>query len=257
MALSGSDIAAQRPVIGITTYFQDAAWGVWEGSAALIPGTYPAAVAAAGGIPVLLPPLGTNTRVLAGLDGLIVAGGTDVDPSFYGKDRHPLTVSQPERDTHDLALTAAALEAGMPLLAICRGAQVLNVCLGGTLIQHLPDVNPDADYRPASGVFGEVSFTTTPHSLIEAVLGSSASAPCYHHQGIGELGRGLRVTAQDPEGTVEAIETAAGGWVLGVQFHPEQNPGDPRLFQAFTAAAARFRSKDPARSITNAEGARR
>lgn len=255
MALSGSDPAARPPVIGITTYFQDAAWGVWEGSAALVPGTYPAAVAAAGGIPVLLPPLGTDTRVLAGLDGLVVAGGSDVDPSFYRQDRHPLTVSQPERDRHELALTAAALEAGMPLLAVCRGAQILNVCLGGTLIQHLPDANPNADYRPAAGVFGKVSFTTAPHSLIESILGAGASAPCYHHQGIGELGRGLRVTAQDAEGTVEAIEAAAGGWVLGVQFHPEQNPADPRVFSAFAAAAAAFRSGDR-EARPNAEGAR-
>lgn len=240
MGLNGSDPA--RPLIGITTYYQPAAWGDWEGPAALIPGTYVEAVTAAGGSPVLLPPVGTDVRVLDGLDGLITAGGTDVDPALYGHDPHPLTVSQPARDVHDLALTEAALAASLPLLAVCRGAQVLNVALGGTLIQHLPDIRPEADYRPAPGVFGEVRFSTAAGSIIASLLGKSASAPCYHHQGIEDLGRGLRVTAVAPEGTIEAIETTGGGWVLGVQFHPEQNPADLRLLTGFVAEAARFRS---------------
>lgn len=239
MGLNGSD---RRPLIGITTYYQPAAWGVWEGSAALIPGTYVEAVTAAGGTPVLLPPVGTDTRVLEGLDGLATAGGTDVDPALYGHAPHPLTVSQPDRDSHELALTNAALAAGLPLLAICRGAQILNVALGGTLIQHLPDIRPEATYQPAPGVFGEVFFSTAPESIIRSLLGESASAPCYHHQGIEDLGRGLRVTAVAPEGTIEAIETVGGGWVLGVQFHPEQNPADPRVVAGFVAAAARFRT---------------
>ena len=247
MALSGSEDfspgGAARPLIGITTYYQEAAWGVWKGTAALIPGTYVEAVAAAGGVPVLLPPVATGVHVLDRLDGLITAGGTDVDPAEYGHTRHQLTVSQPQRDSHDLALTRAALDRGLPLLAICRGAQVLNVALGGTLIQHLPDVRPEANYQPSPGVFGEVGFTTAPGSLIASLLGPQASAPCYHHQGIAELGHGLVVTAVAPEGTIEAVELPDGGsWVLGVQFHPEQNPGDLRLFRGFVAAAARHTS---------------
>ena len=242
MGLSDSDGGpVTRPLIGLTTYYQPAAWGVWQGDAALIPGTYLDAISAADGVPVLLPPTGTDVRILKGLDGLIVAGGTDVDPSYYGQEPHPLTLSQPQRDRHDLALTRAALAAGMPLLAICRGAQILNVALGGSLIQHLPDVRREADYRPAPGVFGEVSFTTAPDSIINSLLGGTASAPCYHHQGIAEPGRGLRITAVAPEGTVEAIERVGQGWVLGVQFHPEQNPADLRLFAGFVAAAARYR----------------
>ncbi|WP_318241785.1 gamma-glutamyl-gamma-aminobutyrate hydrolase family protein [Arthrobacter pullicola] len=240
---TGGGSNSGRPLIGITTYYQQAAWGVWEGAAALIPGTYVDAVAAAGGSPVLLPPVGTETAVLDVLDGLITAGGTDVDPAVYGHEPHPLTVSQPLRDAHDLALTNAALEKGVPLLAICRGAQILNVALGGTLIQHLPDVRPEANYQPAPGVFGEVRFSTAPGSIIGSLLGAEASAPCYHHQGIAELGRGLRVTAEAPVGTVEAIEAVGGGWVLGVQFHPEQNPGDLRLFEGFIAEASRGRAE--------------
>ncbi|MCC3266743.1 gamma-glutamyl-gamma-aminobutyrate hydrolase family protein [Arthrobacter gengyunqii] len=241
MDLNGSDRI--RPLIGITTYYQSAAWGVWEGTAALIPGTYVEAVTAAGGSPVLLPPVGTDLRILDSLDGLVTAGGPDVDPALYGHDPHPRTVSQPVRDAHDLALTKAALEAGLPLLAVCRGAQILNVALGGTLIQHLPDIRPEATYQPAPGVFGEVAFTTAPDSIIGALLGEAASAPCYHHQGIEDLGHGLRVTAVAPEGTIEAIETVSPGWVLGVQFHPEQNPGDLRMFTGFIAEAARFRER--------------
>ncbi|WP_318242125.1 gamma-glutamyl-gamma-aminobutyrate hydrolase family protein [Arthrobacter gallicola] len=251
MVSSGSDLPgggrtragrpdAGRPLIGITTYYQPAAWGVWEGTAALIPGTYVEAVTAAGGSPVLLPPVGTETSVLDALDGLVTAGGPDVDPALYGHNAHPLTLSQPLRDVHDLALTKAALAKELPLLAVCRGAQILNVALGGTLIQHLPDVRPEANYQPSPGVFGEVRFSTAPDSIIGSLLGPEASAPCYHHQGIAELGHGLRVTAQAPVGTVEAIEAAGGGWVLGVQFHPEQNPADLRLFEGLIAAASRI-----------------
>ena len=261
MVLSGSDLPggggsgpgrpnAGRPLIGITTYYQQAVWGVWEGTAALIPGTYVDAVTAAGGSPVLLPPVGTETSVIDVLDGLVTAGGPDVDPTVYGHDAHPLTVSQPLRDAHDLALTRAALEQGLPLFAVCRGAQILNVALGGTLIQHLPDVRPEANFQPSPGVFGEVSFSTAPGSIIGSLLGAEASAPCYHHQGIAELGHGLRVTAEAPEGTVEAIEMVGGGWVLGVQFHPEQNPGDLRLFEGFIAEASRMRTQRSVRSGT-------
>ncbi|MSR98344.1 gamma-glutamyl-gamma-aminobutyrate hydrolase family protein [Arthrobacter sp. BL-252-APC-1A] len=262
MALSASDNRGTgRPLIGITTYYQEAAWGVWKGTAALIPGTYVEAVAAAGGIPVLLPPVGTGVHVLDRLDGLVTAGGTDVDPAQYGHQPHRLTISQPQRDAHDLALTKAALERGLPLLAICRGAQILNVALGGTLIQHLPDARSEANYQPAPGVFGEVSFTTTPGSLISSLLGPTASAPCYHHQGIAELGHGLEVTAVAPEGTIEAVELAgSNAWVLGVQFHPEQNPADLRLFRGFVAAAEGSGKPAPGpaapAAVSTSEGAR-
>lgn len=239
MFLNGSD--TYRPRIGLTTYYQEASWGVWTADAAVLPGTYVQAVVAAGGTPVLLPPLGTDPSIVEVLDGLIISGGSDVGPEHYGAEPHRLTRAQPARDTHDIALTRAALEAGVPLFAICRGAQVLNVAMGGSLIQHIPDLNPEAAYQPAPGVFGTVEFSTTPGSISHELLGPAASAPCYHHQAIDRIADGLSVTAAAADGTVEALETAADGWVLGVQFHPEQNPGDLRLFKGFVEAAINYR----------------
>lgn len=227
-----------RPKIGLTTYWQEARWGVWDGTAAIVPGTYVTGVADAGGTPILLPPVGTDVSVLDLLDGLIVIGGVDVDAARYGAPAHPLTAAQPFRDDHDIALTEAAIERGLPLFAICRGAQILNVALGGTLHQHIPDVLPETNYQPGVGEFGEAEFATVPESLIAASLGAAARAPVYHHQSIDALAPGLRVTARDAAGTIEAVESDSGGpWLLGVQFHPEQNPEDPRLLESFVAAA--------------------
>ncbi|WP_258228988.1 gamma-glutamyl-gamma-aminobutyrate hydrolase family protein [Arthrobacter sp. HMWF013] len=239
MSLNGSD--TYRPRIGLTTYYQEASWGVWTQDAAILPGTYVQAVVAAGGTPVLLPPVGTDPSILEVLDGLIVSGGSDVGPEHYGAEPHELTRAQPARDEHDIALTKAALEAGLPLFAICRGAQILNVALGGSLIQHIPDVNPEAKYQPGPGVFGEVEFTTTTGSISRSLLGPGASAPCYHHQAMDRIADGLCVTAAAADGTVEALETSTAGWALGVQFHPEQNPDDLRLFKGFIEAAANYR----------------
>lgn len=238
-----SNASKSRPLIGVTTYLQRASWGDWDGEAALLPATYLRAVEAAGGYPVMLPPLGTEVSVLDVLDGLIVAGGTDVDPATYGHGRHELTQPQPERDTHDLALTSAALARGLPLFAICRGAQILNVAGGGTLHQHIPDILPGSDYRVAPGVFTDVEFSTTPGSRAAAILGDRAAAPAYHHQSIAELAPGLTVSARAADGTIEAVETTDTSWVLGVQFHPEQNPADARLFEAFVEAAALHHSR--------------
>lgn len=231
-----------RPRIGLTTYWQRAAWGVWDDVAAVVPGDYVRAVVAAGGTPLCLPPHGSDPSVLDVLDGLLVIGGSDVDPARYGASPHSTTRSQPERDDHDEALTREALERGVPLMAVCRGAQVLNVALGGSLHQHLPDIVPGAqDYQPAPGVYGRVEFTTAPGSLARDILGERAAAPCYHHQGIDRFGEGLVVTARDDIGTIEIMERPdSPGWVLAVQFHPEHNPEDLRLFEAFvTAAGAR------------------
>jgi putative glutamine amidotransferase len=232
-----------RPRIGLTTYYQEAAWGVWKTDATILPGTYVQAVVAAGGTPVLLPPVGTDASIVELLDGLIISGGTDVGAEQYGAEPHELTQAQPARDAHDIALTRAALAAELPLFSICRGAQILNVALGGSLIQHIPDINPGAQYQPAPGVFGNVEFATTPGSLCEDLLGPRASAPCYHHQAIDVIAEGLYVTAAAADGTVEAVETTSGGWVLGVQFHPEQNPEDLRLFNGFVEAARNYRNE--------------
>ena len=240
MASSASEPggAGYRPRIALTTYYQEGSWGVWNSVAAIVPGAYVEAVAAAGGTPLLLPPVGTDPGVLGLVDGLVVIGGVDVDPRFYGADRHELTSSQPSRDEHDLALTRGALERGVPLFAICRGAQILNVALGGTLIQHLPDVNANAArYQPGPGRYGEVEFATEPGSRCRELLGETAWSPCYHHQALETVAEGLVVTARAEDGTVEAVETTGGGWTLGVQFHPEENRKDPRLFEGFVRVA--------------------
>lgn len=230
-----------RPKIGLSTYWQDASWGVWNSRAAIVPGKYVTGVANAGGTPILLPPVATDESVLSLLDGLIVIGGVDVDPANYDALPHALTAAQPERDDHDIRLTRAALEMGLPLFAICRGAQILNVALGGTLHQHIPDVLPASSYQPAPGVFGTVAFTTNPGSLAAELLGPHAEAPCYHHQSLDHLGKGLVATGRAADGTIETVEcTAAPGWVLGVQFHPEENPDDARLFAGFVEAARNY-----------------
>lgn len=242
MSLSVSD--SYRPRIGITTYYQEAAWGVWKADAAILPVTYVQAIVAAGGTPVLLPPVGTDTTIVEVLDGLIISGGSDVEPERYGAEPHALTRSQPARDAHDIALTQAALATDLPLFSICRGAQILNVALGGTLIQHIPDVTPTATrYQPAPGTFGTVEFTSVPGSISGELLGSTASAPCYHQEAVDEVADGLKVTATAADGTVEALETTTGGWVLGVQYHPEQNPDDLRLFKGFIEAARNYRKE--------------
>lgn len=241
MVVSGRD--AYRPKIALTSYYQEASWGVWTAKAAILHGSYVEAVVASGGIPILLPPVGTDDTVLDLVDGLIVVGGPDVEPSRYGAAAHPQTSSQPLRDTHDTILTKAALERRLPLFAICRGAQILNVALQGSLVQHLPDINPNASYQPAPGVYGEAAFTTEAGSLIRELLGDAASAPCYHHQAIDFVPEGLRVTASSQDGTIQAVESTSGAWVLGVQFHPEQNPRDLRLFRGFILAAGSYRTR--------------
>lgn len=245
---------AYRPRIGLTTYFQRASWGVWDGTAAIVPASYVHRVVEAGGTPLLLPPLGTDPSVVDLLDGLIVIGGVDVDPAGYGQDPHPTTASQPERDRHDVALTHAAIDAALPLFAICRGMQVLNVAYGGSLHQHLPEIVADAQqrYQPAPGRFGTVDFAVADGTLSSQLLGPAASSPCYHHQSLDRVAEPLAVTATAADGTVEMVEMPeAEGWVIGTQFHPEENAEDLRLFTGFVDAARSYAER---RGRTHARG---
>lgn len=237
----GSD-AADRPRIGITTYLEAAGWGVWERDAALLPRSYLDAVVAAGGVPVLLPPVGTDPTLLDLLDGLVVAGGCDVDPAAYGAQPHPATVdTRPGRDAHEAVLIRAALTGEVPLLAICRGLQLLNVTLGGTLRQHLPDALGHEEHRPSPGVFGRTAVEIDPGSRTGRLLGGVRSVRCYHHQGLGVVAPRLQVTARASDGTVEAAEGTGPGFVVGVQWHPEENLDDLRLFTALVAAGTERR----------------
>jgi putative glutamine amidotransferase len=207
--------------------------------AALLPRGYLDCVVAAGGTPVLLPPAGEwNASLLSRLDGLVLTGGPDIDPARYGQPSHPDT-DRPRagRDTTELRLLEAALECGMPVLGVCRGLQVLNVGLGGTLRQHLPDDLGTTDHRPELGQFGQVDVAVAPESRLAAIVGDRLKVSCHHHQGIERLGAGLAPVAWALDGTIEAAELPGAGFVLGVQWHPEEDSTDMRLFRALVGAA--------------------
>ncbi|CAM5307681.1 gamma-glutamyl-gamma-aminobutyrate hydrolase family protein [Streptomyces diastaticus] len=223
------------PLIGVSTYLEDeAGWGVWTMPAALLPAGYAALVRAAGGLVAMLPPDAPERAgaVVARVDGLVIAGGPDVEPARYGAERDPRTgPPAPARDAWELALIDAALSLGTPLLGICRGMQLLNVALGGTLVQHLDG------HTGGTGVFGSHPVKPVPGSRYAAAVPEESVVPAYHHQCVDELGRGLSVSAQADDGTVEAIETAGEPWVLGVQWHPEMGE-DTRVMRALVEAAA-------------------
>ena len=225
-----------RPIIGITSYVLPASWGVWHDlPSALVPQDYVAAVQEAGGRPVLLPPDDRDTDVLGVLDGLVLAGGPDLDPSSYGAESEPFTVTHPERDVAEFALARRALEIDLPVLGVCRGMQVLTAAAGGRLHQHLPDVLGHEKHRPAPAAYGAQDARFEPGSRIAALMGDDVTIHCYHHQGVADPGR-LTVTGRTADGVPEAVEDPAGRFVLGVQWHPEV-VRDRRLFGALVAAA--------------------
>jgi len=222
------------PLIGISAYGEVARWGMWELPATLLPQNYADKVAAAGGVPVLLPPVPGVEAAVRGLDGLIISGGPDIEPSRYGELPGPLTVVRPERDAAEIATFHAALERNLPVLGICRGLQVMNVALGGTLIQHLPDAVGHEGHSPTPGTVAEHKVTVGAAgsaSRLGAIVGDGAQlVPTHHHQGIGRLADALTATAWAEDGTIEAAEMDAR-FVLGVQWHPEAGD-DPALFDA-------------------------
>jgi gamma-glutamyl-gamma-aminobutyrate hydrolase PuuD len=193
-------------------------------------------------VPVLLPPISAGFAELVGrLDGLLLSGGADVDPARYDQQAHPETVGlRPDRDDFEFDLLAAALAVDLPILAVCRGMQVLNSALGGTLRQHLPDVVGHQGHRPEPGVFGECRVRLHAGSRTEDILGTEVKVYCHHHQALDTTGDGLTVVGTADDGTIEAVELAGQTFVLGVQWHPEQDNGDDRLVAALiTAARAR------------------
>jgi putative glutamine amidotransferase len=226
-------------VIGLCAVRERARWALWDQEAHLVAESYVAAVRGAGAVAVLLPvdpraPL----ELLDRIDGLLLVGGADVDPSSYGAEREPETESTyPERDAFEIALTRAALERGMPYLGICRGMQIMNVALGGTLVQDLGGANP---HRLVPGSF-DASINRValePGSLAATAIGEDLhTAVCHHHQAIDRLGDGLVVSGRSvADGLAEALELRNGGWGLGVQWHPEA--ADKRhLFHVFAEAS--------------------
>lgn len=234
-----------RPVVGLTSYLERVQTGIWDVPAGYLPADYFQGVVMAGGAAVLLPPQPAEPEtvgpVLDGLHALVITGGYDVDPATYGQQPHPAT-DQPRaaRDAWEFALLRGALDRGLPVLGICRGAQVLNVALGGTLHQHLPEVLGHDGHRAGNAVFNRMAVRTAAGSRLAALVGETTDAPCYHHQAIDEVGEGLMVSAWDADGVVEALELPGDRFVLAVQWHPEQSLDDLRLFTAIVDAARSY-----------------
>ncbi|MGL0714973.1 gamma-glutamyl-gamma-aminobutyrate hydrolase family protein [Mycobacterium avium] len=234
----------RRPVVGLTAYLERVQTGIWDIPAGYLPADYFEGVTRAGGIAVLPPqPMDTGIvgSLLDGLHALVITGGYDLDPAGYGQRPHPSTdAPRTDRDAWEFALLRGALQRGLPVLGICRGAQVLNVAFGGTLHQHLPDVLGHGGHRAGNGVFSTLPVRTVAGTRLAALLGETVDAPCYHHQAIDKVGDGLVVSAWDPDGVVEAVELPGDAFVLAVQWHPEQSLQDLRLFTAIVDAARSY-----------------
>jgi putative glutamine amidotransferase len=235
---------SDRPVIGISAYSQQARWGSWDLPAVLLPRRYADMVLAGGGQPVLLPPSPGIAGVLARLDGLVLSGGGDIDPDRYGAARDPATdPANAARDDAELELARQAIAAGLPLLGICRGLQVLNVALGGTLHQHLPALVGHDGHSPAAHSYGTHKVSVAAGSQLAGILGrTEAAVPTHHHQAVDGLAGGLVATAWTDDGMVEAVEmTEPASFMVAVQWHPEAGD-DLSLFTALAAAAERYRA---------------
>jgi putative glutamine amidotransferase len=235
-------VGVSKPVVGITTYLTRAAWAAWDMDAALIPATYVQAVARAGGSPLLVPPGADLDTTLDVVDGLVFSGGSDLDPSLYGAEAHAETLGViRERDDFELALMRAALDRDVPMLAICRGSQVLNVVRGGDIEQHVPDRVGSQVHRETPGVFSVHDIAVSPGSRLAAILGDRHDVKSSHHQGFGRVGDGLAVTAQAPDGTIEGLEDPTRRFAVGVLWHPEEGE-DLALFTALVAEAVEYRA---------------
>lgn len=229
------------PLIGLSTYRENAAWGVWRQPADLLPANYANAVAAAGGVPVLLPPaaggdITAASAVVSRLDGLIISGGADVEPTRYGADADPHTTAcRPERDAWELALLDAADAIDLPVLGICRGMQLMAIRAGGSLVQHVPDVVGHTEHSPAPDRFGLSEIRIEVHSRLRRMIGPTTRGACHHHQAVREH-PGYRAVAFAADGMTEAMEADGERFNLAVQWHPE-TASDTGLFAGLVRAA--------------------
>jgi putative glutamine amidotransferase len=235
-----------KPIVGITTYLARVTFEGWEEDTVLVPVDYVRAIERAGGRALLVPPSEDGVEeTLDALDGVLFAGGSDLDPELYGQEAHPETNGVvPERDRAELALLQAALARDLPVLAVCRGSQVLNVALGGDLVQHLPEVVGDEKHKHTPGEYSDHDVTVEPDTRLGSLLGDRAPVKSHHHQGFGRLGKGLREAARAEDGTLEALEDPSRRFALGVLWHPEAGE-DLRLFEALVEEARAYRAEQP------------
>ena len=235
-----------RPVIGITSYAQDARWGVWHVPAALVPLAYVDAIERAGGRALVVPPAEEDVeQTLEALDGIVFSGGADVDPSHYGAEPHPETdTPQTRRDAGEMALLRAALERDMPTLAICRGFQLLNVARGGDLVQHLPEEVGSDVHKQVPGEFAVHPVEVKEGSRLAGIVGATPNVTSHHHQAPGRVGEGLVEAAWAADGTLEAVEDPSRRFLVGVQWHPEAGE-DEALFEALVEQARAYRAARP------------
>jgi putative glutamine amidotransferase len=232
-----------RPVIGITTYAEEARFGLVDTFAAVLPLSYVHAVHESGGRAVLITPDDPDVDVLYRIDGILFTGGSDVDPGLYGEKPHPTVKPQPDRDAAEMFLLRAAIEADLPIFGICRGMQLMVVAYGGRLHQHLPDVLGHHNHRPVTGPkFGEHAVRLQDGSLCHSILGSSVIVNSFHHQGVADPGRLTPVGWSPEDGLVEAMEDPSHTFLVGVQWHPEDTT-DFRLFAAHVEAARARRDR--------------
>jgi putative glutamine amidotransferase len=230
----------RRPIIGITTYGRD------DTGKFSLETDYVDTVRRAGGIPVLLPPGELyQDELLQWLDGLILSGGGDVEPEHYqGENHEAIEYVDPGRDSSEIKLAQMIVETDLPTLNICRGAQVLNVALGGTLIEHLPDeVGDEIEHRTTPPGYTYHPITVEAGSRLAAIIGQAeVTSNSWHHQAVRQLAPGLKAIAFAPDGTIEAVEMPNHPWLIAVQWHPESlaanDPAHQRIFDALVEAAS-------------------
>lgn len=229
-----------HPVIGLTTYRQAADWGTWrQVEADLLPSDYARSIERAGGVPLLLPPVaaaGAAADALARLDGLLIAGGADVNPARYGQEPDPSVVRwYDDRDAWELALLAEAERIRLPLLGICRGMQLMAVAAGGSLVQHLPDVVGHGEHGGGPTSYGSASVRVDAEGRVAGLVAPEITVPVHHHQAVAQH-PGYRPVAHDADGVLQAMEGEGDRFAVGVQWHPETD-ADPGLFDGLIAAA--------------------
>lgn len=236
------------PVIGITTYRQVADWGDWRHIPAdLLPSDYALSVERAGGVPVLLPPVATEQAaraVLERLDGVLIAGGADINPARYGQHPDPhVTTWYDDRDAWELWLLGEADQRRLPVLGICRGMQMMAVAAGGSLVQHLPDLVGHADHGGGPASYSATAVTVDGEGRVAGLLDEKLTVPSHHHQAV-DAHPGYRVVARDADGVAQAMEADGDRFAVGVQWHPE-TADDLGVFEGLVAAAREHAARRP------------